>query len=215
MSENKTAFIICGALGREVLDIVAKHGWDADVVGVAALDHMFPERIAPDVEKRVLALRDKYKRLIVVYGDCGSRGALDKVLAEHEIERIQGPHCYEMYAGASFGDLMEEELGTFFLTDFLVRGFRGTVIKGMGLDKHPHLKGEYFRNYKRVVYLVQNGNQELREKAQEIADYLGFPLEIRETGYGELENRLVRLMEAEPNSTSNQNRQPIQDSEGN
>ena len=190
-----TAFIICGALGREVLDIIQKHNWEVDVVGVPALDHMVPERIAPHVESRIIALRQQYQRLIVVYGDCGSRGALDQVLAQQGIERIDGPHCYEMYAGASFHDLMKEEPGTFFLTDFLVRGFYGTVVKGMGLDRYPHLRGEYFRNYRRVVYLIQKETPELVQKAQAIADYLELPLELRHTRYGSLEERLVALME--------------------
>ena len=47
-----TGLIICGALGREVLDIVRKHGWDADIVAVPAVDHVFPERIASDVEAK-------------------------------------------------------------------------------------------------------------------------------------------------------------------
>ena len=190
----KTAFIICGALGREVLDIVHQHGWDAEVVGVSALDHMFPERIGPDVEKRILALRERFDRLVVVYGDCGSRGALDKVLERYGIERIAGPHCYEFYGGDTFHSLMDEEPGTFFLTDFLVRGFYGSVVKGMGLDRYPQLKGEYFRNYRRVVYLAQNGSAELEEKARAISAYLELPLEIRHTGYGFLEKRLVEIM---------------------
>ena len=197
MAEKKTAFIICGALGREVVDIVSKHGWDAEVIGVSALDHMFPERIAPDVEKRILALHEQYARLIVVYGDCGSRGALDEVLVRYGIERLDGPHCYEFYAGEAFAELMDAEPGTFFLTDFLVRKFEGTVLKGMGLDKYPQLKDEYFRNYKKVVYLAQNGNEALLAKAQKIAEYLGFPLEVRHTGYGQLEQRLIALMEPE------------------
>lgn len=189
-------FIICGALAYEVLDIIEKHGWDADVIGISAVDHLYPERIAPDVEKRIDELKDEYERLIVVYGDCGSKGALDKLLAQHdEIKRIDGPHCYEMYAGSSFDEMMEEEIGTFFLTDFLVRAFKGTILKGMGLDRFPHLKNDYFRNYTRVVYLSQNGNPEYRQKAEEIADYLDLPLEIRETGYGMLEERLVNLVE--------------------
>ena len=117
--------IICGALAHEVLDIVDKHGWDAEVVGVPAIDHMFPERIAPDVEKRILKLRDTYERLIVVFGDCGSNGALDAVLAKHGIERIAGPHCYEMYGGQTFHHLMEEEPGTFFPHRFFIAYLQG------------------------------------------------------------------------------------------
>lgn len=190
----ETAFIICGALAREVLDIIERHGWDVDVVGVSAMDHMYPDRIAPDVEVRIRELRDRYARLIVVYGDCGSRGALDEVLDRYGIDRVAGPHCYEMYGGNGFYELMEEKPATFFLTDFLVRAFRGTVMKGLGLDRFPQLKEDYFRNYKRLVYLAQTEDPELHEKAERIAEYLELPLEIRETGYGLLEERLVEMM---------------------
>ena len=189
-----TGFIICGALAREVLDIIAKYGWDAEVIGVSALHHLHPERIAPNVEKRILELRGRYKRLIVVYGDCGTYGALDAVLEKYGIQRIAGPHCYEMYAGKRFAQLAAEETGTYFLTDFLVRKFRGTILKGMGLDRFPELKGDYFGNYTRLVYLSQSDDLALQKKAQEIADYLGLPLTIQPTGYGLLEERLVELM---------------------
>ncbi len=190
-----TGLIICGALAREVLDIVRKYGWNAEVVGVSALDHMFPERIAPNVEKRIIKLREHYERLIVVFGDCGTSGMLDAMLERHGIERIAGPHCYEMYSGQTFFQLMEEEPGTFFLTDFLLKTFKGTVIKGLGLDRYPQLKNDYFCNYERVVYLAQNDSPEMRQKAQAVADYLGFPLEVQVTGHGLLEERLVKLME--------------------
>lgn len=192
---SRTAFIICGALAREVLAIIKRHNWPADVAGVSALDHMYPERIAPDVEKQLLTLRDQYKRVIVVFGDCGSRGALDALLDKHGIERVAGPHCYEMYAGQGFHDMMAEEPGTFFLTDFLVRGFRGTIMKGLGLDRFPQLKEDYFRNYKRLVYLVQDEDPELLSRAEQISDYLDLSLEIRYTEYGLLEQRLVEMME--------------------
>jgi len=190
----RTAFIICGALAREVLDIIRKHGWDAEVFGVTAMDHMFPERIAPDVEKRYLAIRTQFDRVIVVFGDCGSRGAVDALMAKYDLERVDGPHCYEMYGGSTFQALMDEEPGTFFLTDFLARGFRGTVLKGLGLDRFPQLKDKYFRNYKRIVYLTQIDSEALIAQAEAAADYLGLPLEIRHTGYGLLEERLVRMM---------------------
>jgi hypothetical protein len=193
---SKIAFIMCGALAREVLDIIAKYGWDVDVVGVPALDHMYPERIGPDVEKRFLELKAQYERVIVVFGDCGSRGALDAVLEKYSLERLDGPHCYEFYGGQAFHDLMDEEPGTFFLTDFLLRGFEGLVIRGLGLDRFPQLKEDYFRHYRRLVYLVQNEDPALLAKAQKVADYLALPLEIRHTGYGLLEERLVRLMAA-------------------
>ena len=191
----KTAFILCGALAREVLDIVARRGWATDVYGIPAIDHMHPERIAPDVERKFRTIRDGYDRVLVVFGDCGSRGALDAFLAREGLERIDGPHCYEMYGGTLFDSLMAEEPGTFFLTDFLVRGFRGTIWHGLGLDRYPQLLDDYFGNYRRLVYMTQNEQPELLAKAETIAARLGLPLEVRHTGYGQLEARLAAWME--------------------
>lgn len=177
--------------------MVHKNGWDAEVIGVPAIDHVFPERIAPDVEKHIVALHEQYERLIVVFGDCGSAGALDRMLANYpDIERVQGPHCYEFYGGEEFHTWMEAEPGTFFLTDFMVRTFQGLIMKSMGLDRYPSLKEEYFRNYRKLLYLAQSEDEELVEKAQDIAKYLELPLEIKCTGYSRLEERVTALLES-------------------
>lgn len=175
--------------------IVKRHSWRVDVYGIPAIDHMYPDRIAPHVAHKFDTIRAQYEQVLVVYGDCGTRGALDKFLSQHSLERIDGPHCYEMYGGAQFQALMDEEPGTFFLTDFLVRGFRGTIWHGLGLDRYPELLEDYFQNYRRLVYLSQVEDIELVAKAHEISKTLGLPLEIRYTGYGLLEQRLCDWME--------------------
>lgn len=198
----KTAFILCGALAREVLDIVARRGWVVDVYGIPAIDHMHPERIAPDVARKFQTIRDGYDRVLVVFGDCGSRGALDALLAREGLERLDGPHCYEMYGGPLFDALMDEEPGTFFLTDFLVRGFRGTIWHGLGLDRYPQLLDDYFANYRRLVFMTQSGQPDLVAKAETIAATLRLPLEVRHTGYGQLETRLAAWMERDAQQTA-------------
>jgi len=187
--------ITCGALAREVRYLIQKYSWDAEMIGVPAVDHVFPERIAPDVEERIQAYQNQYDPLIVVYGDCGSRGALDAVLKKYpEIERLVGPHCYYFYAGDQFQDLMDQEPGSYFLTDFMVRTFNGLIKKSMGLDRYPELASEYFRNYKRVVFLTQTGEKELIKKAEQIARELGFPLKVIHTGLGHLESELAKRL---------------------
>ena len=190
----KLAFILCGALAREVIAISKRHYWQVEFFGVAAKDHMVPQRIAPDVERRLRELIPRFDRVIVVYGDCGAGGRLDAVLEHYNVPRIAGPHCYEMYAGAAFDELMVDQPGTFFLTDFLVRSFEGTILKGMGLDRFPELRDTYFANYTRLVYLIQDEDPALLAKAQTIAATLGLPLELRRTGYGQLAVRLVELV---------------------
>lgn len=186
----RLAFILCGALAREVLSIIKRHDWQVDVFGIPAIDHMYPDRIAPDVERKFQSIRSDYDHILVIFGDCGSRGKLDELLDRLQLDRVDGPHCYEMYGGDLFSELLEEEPGTFFLTDFLIRGFQGTIWRGLGLDRFPTLLDDYFRNYKRLVYLTQTNDQELLPKARSIAERLKLPLEVHFTGYGHLEARL-------------------------
>jgi len=194
VSSPTVAFVLCGALAREVIAIARRHGWDVALFGVAASDHMQPVLIAPDVERRLRELIPRFERVVVLYGDCGTSGRLDEVLARYNVPRIAGPHCYEMYGGAAFDAQMAADPGAFFLTDFLVRGFEGTIAKGLGLDRFPELRDVYFANYNRLVYMVQQEDAALIAKAQAIAVTLGLPLELQRTGYGQLEQRLVELM---------------------
>lgn len=190
----RVAIVLCGALGREVVAIVKRHGWDVGLFGISAQDHSLPQRIAPHVEHKLRALIPQFERVIVAYGDCGTGGNLDAVLAHYNVPRLAGPHCYEMYGGAVHDALMAEQPGTFFLTDFLVRGFDGTVWKTLGLKQYPELQSQYFANYTRVVYLQQSERPDFVARAEAIAQRLKLPLEVRCTGYGALETRLVALM---------------------
>ena len=193
----RVALVMCGALGREVKDIVDRRGWDVDLYGVSALLHLYPSRIVDELRDRLRTLRPDYDRLVVVYGECGTTGKLEPVLEEFGAVRLRGPHCYEMFAGEQrFARVAEEHPGTFFLTDWLVRNFDRAVVKGLGLDRHPDLKPMLFGNYEAVLYLRQVPNPRLAEKARSIAAYLGLPLEIDDVGLGELEDRLAALVEA-------------------
>ncbi|TMD42798.1 MAG: DUF1638 domain-containing protein [Chloroflexi bacterium] len=190
------ALLICGALGKEVKTIVDEHGWDVDIYGVPAMHHFYPKKIVEAVDRRLGELSTRYRRVVVVYGDCGTAGSLDPVLDRHGAVRLPGPHCYEMFAGAAeFDRLCDEQPATFFLTDWLVRNFERAVIRGLGLDRYPDLKPVYFQNYTHCIYLAQLPNEGLRAKADEIAAYLELPLEVRSVGFGELESRLTSLVE--------------------
>ena len=190
-----TAFVICGALGKEVKDIVDRRGWDVDIYGVSALLHLYPNRIVDELREKLRTLRPLYENLVVVYGDCGMNGKLEPILDEVGAARVKGPHCYEMLAGAElFERVSEERPGTFFLTDWLVRNFERAVVRGLGLDRHPELLAMLFGNYDAVLYLRQVPNPRLAAKAEEIATYLGLPLEINDVGLGELESRLADLI---------------------
>jgi Protein of unknown function (DUF1638) len=192
---STTALVICGALGREVKEIVRRREWDVDIFGLSAYLHLYPSRIVDELHAKLRELRPRYEKLVVVYGDCGTTGKLEPILDEFGASRLRGPHCYEVFAGAErFAEVADRRPGTFFLTDWLVRNFDRAVVKGLGLDRYPELKAMLFGNYEAVLFLRQVPDPRLAAKAEDIARYLGLPLEIEDVGLGELEDRLAELV---------------------
>jgi Protein of unknown function (DUF1638) len=179
----------CGALAPELVELTRRAGLPAmDLTCLPASLHNRPERIPDAVAARIHRARaDGYDRMFVAYADCGTGGLLDQVLEAEGVARLEGAHCYEVYAGrAAFAALAEDEPGTFYLTDFLVRNFDRLVMRGLGLDRHPELLPQYFGNYRRLIYLAQADDADLTARAEAAADILGLAFERRLTGLGEL-----------------------------
>ena len=87
--------IACGALAREIVALIEANRWPAfDVQCLPAIWHNTPSRIPEGVRKVIRSAKGHYRSIFVLYGDCGTGGLLDKVLAEEGVERIDGPHCY-------------------------------------------------------------------------------------------------------------------------
>jgi len=197
-SGARVLVVACGAIAREVLGIVRLNGWtDVTVRCLPAKLHNRPERIAGEVERVLDEWDGRVGAAFVAYGDCGTGGALDAVLARRGIERLPGDHCYAFLAGVDEWLAMHEvEPGTFYLTDFLARHFDRLVVRGFRLDEHPELVPMIFGNYRRVVYLAQTDRAVLLARAEEAAAFLSLPLEVRRTGLGDLRPSLEAFVAA-------------------
>jgi len=189
----RTLLIACGALAREVLDLIQINGWDhMELTCLPAKWHMTPAKIPEGVRAKIREARPDYDRIYVLYADCGTAGALDRVLAEEGVERLPGPHCYATFLTQDrFERLHDDDPTAFYLTDFLVRHFERLVIEALGIDRHPELKDIYFGNYTRMIYIAQRADPALEAKARRIAQSLGLAYEHRPAGYGELETFLA------------------------
>jgi hypothetical protein len=191
--------IACGALARELVALTRRAGLpNVALTCLPATLHDRPERIPDAVRQRIRQARSiGWERLFIAYADCGTGGLLDRVLAEEGVERLDGAHCYEVYAGrAAFAALSEQEPGTFYLTDFLARNFDRLVIRGLGLDRHPELLPVYFGNYRRLVFLAQTDDPILDRAARRAAGRLGLAYARRLVGYGELGPAIASLAAA-------------------
>lgn len=191
----RALILACGAIAREVLEVVRLNGWtDVDVRCLPAKLHSTPRQIAPAVDAKLTELRARYDRVFVAYADCGTAGALDAVLDRHGVERLPGAHCYGFLAGNdAWAAMHEAEPATFYLTDFLARHFDALVWRSLKLDRHPQLLPQIFGNYERVVYLAQTDDEALRARARDAAARLGLAYVERRTGYGELIPSLGRF----------------------
>lgn len=188
-AQPRTLVIACGALARELVAVIeANRLGGLEVTCLPAILHNRPQEIPSAVRRKIRANRDRFDTILCLYGDCGTGGMLDAVLAEEGVERIDGAHCYEFYMGTpDFTALVDDEPGTFFLTDYLVRHFDRLIVKGLGLDRYPELRNDYFGNYTRVVHLAQFDDPAMTAKAQLAADRLGLAFERRFTGLGAIE----------------------------
>ncbi len=191
-----TLLLACGALAREVIEFVEMNDWSCFTVQcLPAKLHWQPQRIPGAVREKIHRLRDRYERIYVLYGDCGTAGELDRVLAEEGVERIPGPHCFSFFAGNEQYALEAADEGatTFYLTDFFVRHFDRFLWTGLGLDRHPELLDMYFGNYTKAVHLAQTDDPELRRQAERCARRLGLDYEHRFSGYGDF-GRHIRIV---------------------
>lgn len=189
-----TMVIACGALAREIVHFRKMNAVPAfDIACVPAWIHNFPQEIPRLVQEKIRTYRPLYDRVLVAFADCGTGGLLDTVLNEEGIERIDGPHCYAFYTGqADFDALAEAEVGTFYLTDYMVRHFDRLIIQGLGLDRFPNLLEAYFANYTRCLYVAQTDDADLKAQAKRAAARLRLDYAYRFVGYGELEQFLAR-----------------------
>jgi hypothetical protein len=191
-AQPASLIIACGALAREIVALRALNNWPHLVVQCLPAElHNRPEKIPAAVRAKIQAARGRFTSIFVAYADCGTGGLLDTVLSEEGVERIPGSHCYEFFAGnKQFAELAEAELGTFYLTDFLLQHFERLIIHGLGIDKHPELLPIYFGNYKKLTYLAQVLSDEKVAAGQAAAQRLGLAFETHVTGYGDLATSL-------------------------
>ena len=191
-SKAKLLVIACGALAHEIVWLQRLNNWNQ--IELQCLDaelHNRPKLIPQKLRDKIQENLGQYQSIFVAYADCGTGGEIDRVLEEENIERLPGAHCYSFYATEErFAELAEQELGTFYLTDFLVEHFDRIMIKGLKLDRHPELRDQYFAHYTRVIYLSQRQDTELEAKAKVAAEFLGLEFRHLHTGYGDLDSSL-------------------------
>lgn len=187
--------VACGAIATHISSIQDKYGLDITIYPLPPLLHNSPKNIAGEVNSVLDEIKSKHEKCAVAYADCGTYGALDDVLRQHNVSRLGGEHCYDVFAGKrEIEEIIATTPGTYFLTDFLVKSFHRSVVVELGMDKRPELRDDYFKHYESVVWLAQNPTQELEREAQAAAELIGRPLIIKIVGEEKLAKEILRLV---------------------
>ena len=190
--KQRVLVIACGALAHDLVRVKELNQWDhMDFQCLPAELHNRPHQIPEAVREKIQENRDRYDNIFVGYSDCGTGGLLDVMLEQEGVERLPGAHCYEMFSGGKlFANMHEAEPGTFYLTDFLANNFDRLVVRGLGLDRYPELKDQFFGNYRTLVYLAQLDREDIDRKARAAAEYLGLEFQRVDTGDRQLNSLL-------------------------
>lgn len=187
--------IACGALATHIAAIQKKFALDITIYPLPPLLHNSPKKIAGEVDSLLNEIKSRHGKCAVAYADCGTYGALDKVLVRHGVSRLGGEHCYDVFAGKKeIEEIQAKTPGTYFLTDFLVKSFHRSVIVELGLDERPELRDDYFKHYESVLWLAQNPTAELEVEARAAAKLIGHPLTIKIVGEERLAQEILKLI---------------------
>ena len=188
-----TGIVACGAIATHISNIASRENFDLTIYPLPPLLHNHPEQIAGEVDAKIQEIKGKHSKIAVAYSDCGTYGAIDEVIKKYNLQRLGGNHCYDVFAGSNRVNELTAD-GTYLFTDYLVKSFHRSVVVELGLDRHPELIDDYFKNYRKVVWLAQNPSAELKVAAQAAADFMKLPLEIEVVGESGLLDELKRLL---------------------
>ena len=173
--------IACGALAKKLLAIMNQLPWgvmELTCLPVAWHNHL--EKIVPGLKRKINDTRNAGLTAVVIYEGCGTGGALNAFLKTANVTRFPGPHCYQRLMGETgFNAAMEDELGTFFLKDYMVRHFERIVMKAIAL------RDMYCAHHKRVLDIAQTKDVALFEKAGQAAATSQLDFDYRFTGFGD------------------------------
>ncbi len=158
--------------------------------------HVRPQELKQQLFQEVIAAQKKNERIICLYGNCFPD--IDDFCKCQGIIRMPGAYCYEMLLGIEqFQKIIDETAGTYFLEREVILNFEEYFMEPLELYDEE-MRIEYFRHYQKLLYVRQPSDQDLVQRAKELAIFLELSLEVRDADYSYLKNKLVELIEIGP-----------------
>jgi hypothetical protein len=93
----------------------------------------------------------------------------------------------------SYEQIMAETAGTYFLESELIANFREYCLEPLELYDSD-IRESFFKHYKKLMYVRQPSDRDLKVAAGKLAGFLNLSLEIRDADYSHLNKRLIHLI---------------------
>lgn len=155
--------------------------------------HLQPQELRNTLSKALNGTRMKNERTVCLYGSCFP--GFSDFCEQHGVDKVAGHHCFQMLLGNKrYENIMKEMVGSYFLERDLILNFEKYCLEPFAL-REEEIKRALFKLYRRVIYIRQPSDPDLVPQAEELARFLGLPLEFRDADYSYLNRALVNLIE--------------------
>ena len=154
--------------------------------------HLRPQELKSHLKKAIVAAKRSDERIVCIYGQCFPE--IDGFCRQRHVCKIPGHYCYEMLLGRErFRQLIEAVPRTYFAEKDFLLNFEEYCVKPLELEDQE-MKEYCFGHYQRLLYIRQPSDPDLRERADEVAKFLGLSLEVGDADYSYLERMLTELV---------------------
>ena len=154
--------------------------------------HLYPRTLKKNLLREIDSARKRNERPLLLYGYCFP--GIDEICTRNCADKVPGLHCYEMLLGSdSYDQIMAKTAGTYFLERELIVNFKDYCLDPLELYDSD-IRKSFFKHYKKVMYVRQPSDPDLKAAAGKLAAFLNLSLEIIDADYSHLNKRLIHLI---------------------
>ena len=154
--------------------------------------HLYPRTLKKNLLREIDSARKRNERPLLLYGYCFP--GIEEICTQNCADKVPGLHCYEMLLGSdSYDQIMAKTAGTYFLEKELIVNFREYCLEPLELYDSD-IRKSFFKHYKKLMYVRQPSDPDLKAAAGKLAAFLNLSLEIIDADYSHLNKRLNHLI---------------------
>jgi hypothetical protein len=154
--------------------------------------HLYPHTLKKNLLGEIVSAQKRNERPLLLYGYCVP--GIEEICTQNCADKVPGLHCYEMLLGShSYDQILAETAGTYFLEKELIVNFREYCLEPLELYD-TEIRKSFFKHYKKLMYVRQPFDPDLKAAAGKLAGFLNLSLQIIDADYSHLNKRLIHLI---------------------